>query len=179
MNLFDDHPPKAAGLNISLPYIPISRWPCCCSAHCNIPKFRPVQFTNNESLPINHTKQQKYFNCKCWVEINENMIGQGGLQNGALTKQFEDVNLLPQGAELGSQITPQICTIISLIIQRCSMVKQTIWQTNRASHTKLYFNELFWPLRLWRLLEVKNTPRRPKLTMPMLPRKAFATLSLK
>ena len=36
MNLFDDHPPKAAGLNISLPYIPISRWPCCCSAHCNI-----------------------------------------------------------------------------------------------------------------------------------------------
>ena len=141
MNFFDDHPPKAAGLNISLPYIPISRWPCCCSAHCNIPKFRPVQFTNNESLPINHTKQQKYFNCKCWVEINENMIGQGGLQNGALTKQFEDVNLLPQGAELGSQITPQICTIISLIIQRCSMVKQTIWQSNRASHTKLYFNE--------------------------------------
>ena len=30
---------------------------------------------------------------------------------------------------------------ISLIIQRCSMVKQTIWQSNRASHTKLYFNE--------------------------------------
>ena len=91
MNFFDDHPPKAAGLNISLPYIPISRWPCCCSAHCNIPKFRPVQFTNNESLPINHTKQQKYFNCKCWVEINENMIGQGGLQNGALTEQFDDL----------------------------------------------------------------------------------------
>ena len=30
---------------------------------------------------------------------------------------------------------------ISLIIQRCSMVKQTIWQSNRASHTKFYFNE--------------------------------------
>ena len=30
---------------------------------------------------------------------------------------------------------------ISLIIQRCSMVKQMIWQSNRASLTKLYFNE--------------------------------------
>ena len=36
---------------------------------------------------------------------------------------------------------PQGKKNISLIIQRCSIVKQTIWQSNRASHTKLYFNE--------------------------------------
>ena len=32
-------------------------------------------------------------------------------------------------------------TAILLIIQRCSMVKQMIWQSNHASHTKVYFNE--------------------------------------
>ena len=31
--------------------------------------------------------------------------------------------------------------IILLIIQRCSILKQTIWHSNHTSHTKLYFNE--------------------------------------
>ena len=31
---------------------------------------------------------------------------------------------------------------ISLIIQRCSMVKRTIWPPNHRSHTKVYFNEV-------------------------------------
>ena len=30
---------------------------------------------------------------------------------------------------------------ISLIFDKCSILKQTIWQSNHASHTKLYFNE--------------------------------------
>ena len=30
---------------------------------------------------------------------------------------------------------------ILLIIEGCSMVKQTIWPSNHTSHTKLYFNE--------------------------------------
>ena len=31
--------------------------------------------------------------------------------------------------------------VILLIIEGCSMLKQTIWTSNHTSHTKLYFNE--------------------------------------
>ena len=58
---------------------------------------------------------------------------------------------------------------VSSIFDKCSSLENLIWLSNHPFHTKIYFNDKrdnmhehnhFWPLRLWRLLDVKNMSRR-------------------
>ena len=47
--------------------------------------------------------------------------------------------LLPDFSDPEAEDIPMVS--ILLIIEGCSMVKQTIWPSNHKSHTKVYFNE--------------------------------------
>ena len=64
---------------------------------------------------------------------------------------------------------------ISSIFDKCPILLQTIWTWNHKSHTKVYFNKfvantsiLNFNLRLWMLLETKNTnPSAHHGTLPL------------